>query len=65
MITSTDISKSGEKDTARNTAVKILVITKRLPWPICYGDRLHCYELVRRLARRHEVLLVAQTSGEN
>ena len=44
--------------------MKILVIAKRLPWPICHGDRLHCYELVRRLARQHEVLLIAQTSDD-
>ncbi len=44
--------------------MKLLVIAKRPPWPIHYGDRLHCYEIVRRLARRHEVLLVAQKPSE-
>ena len=45
--------------------MRILVITKRPPWPIHHGDRLHCYELVRRLARRHEILLVAQQPAED
>ena len=44
--------------------MKLLVITKRPPWPIHYGDRRHCYELVQRLARRHEVMLVAQKPSE-
>ncbi len=44
--------------------MKLLVIAKRPPWPIHYGDRLHCYQLVQRLARRHEVLLVAQKPSE-
>ncbi len=44
--------------------MKLLVIAKRPPWPIHYGDRLHCYELIQRLARRHEVLLVAQKPCE-
>ncbi|MCH8913810.1 MAG: glycosyltransferase, partial [Planctomycetes bacterium] len=44
--------------------MKLLVIAKRPPWPIHYGDRLHCYELVQRLAQRHEVLLVAQKPSE-
>ncbi len=44
--------------------MKILILAQRPPWPIHYGDRLHCYEVVRRLARRHEVLLVAQKPSE-
>ena len=44
--------------------VKLFVIAKRPPWPIHYGDRLHCYQLLQRLARRHEVLLVAQKPSE-
>jgi len=39
--------------------VKILVIRNKPPWPLCYGGRLHCYELCRRLAGRHQVLFVA------
>ena len=45
--------------------MKLLIIAKRPPWPIHYGDRLHCYELVRRLDRRHEVLLIAQHPGDD
>jgi glycosyltransferase involved in cell wall biosynthesis len=31
---------------------------------LCYGGRLHCYELCRRLAERHELLLVAERECE-
>lgn len=40
--------------------MKILVIRNEPPWPLCYGGRLHAYELCRRLAERHELLLVAE-----
>jgi len=44
--------------------VKILVIRNKPPWPLCYGGRLHCYELCRRLTERHQVLLVAEQPCE-
>jgi hypothetical protein len=40
--------------------MRILVIRNEPPWPLCYGGRLHAYELCRRLAERHELLLVAE-----
>jgi glycosyltransferase involved in cell wall biosynthesis len=40
--------------------MRILVLASEPPWPLCYGGRLHCYELCRRLALRHELLLAAQ-----
>ncbi|MEP0842929.1 MAG: glycosyltransferase [Phycisphaerae bacterium] len=44
--------------------MRILVIGNEPPWPLCYGGRLHGYELCRRLARAHELLLVAERSCE-
>ncbi len=40
--------------------MRILVLASEPPWPLCYGGRLHCHELCRRLALRHELLLLAQ-----
>jgi len=40
--------------------VKILVIRNKPPWPLWYGGRLHGYELCRRLAERHELLMVTE-----
>ncbi len=45
--------------------MKIMVIRNEPPWPLCYGGRLRCFELCRRLAVEHEVLLVAQRPGES
>lgn len=40
--------------------MRILVLRNEPPWPLCYGGRLHAYELCRRLAERHDLLLVAE-----
>ncbi len=40
--------------------MKILVIRNQIPWPLHHGGRLHCFELCRRLAQRHELTLIAQ-----
>lgn len=40
--------------------MKILVIRNKPPWPLCYGGRLHAYELCRRLAERHQLLMVTE-----
>jgi glycosyltransferase involved in cell wall biosynthesis len=39
--------------------MRILVITDYLPYPLIAGDRIRVYNLVRRLARHHQVSLVA------
>ncbi len=41
-----------------------MVLRNEPPWPLCHGGRLHTYELCRRLARRHDVLVVAEHPGE-
>jgi len=45
--------------------MRILVITKEPPWPLFYGGRLRCYELCKRLAKRHELLMLAQQNSED
>ncbi|MCG3137300.1 MAG: hypothetical protein HJJLKODD_01143 [Phycisphaerae bacterium] len=44
--------------------MKILVIRNEPPWPLHYGGRLHGYELCRRLAEHHQLLMVAQHPAE-
>ncbi|HOJ53108.1 MAG TPA: glycosyltransferase family 4 protein [Phycisphaerae bacterium] len=44
--------------------MRILIIRREPPWPLYYGGRLHSYELCRRLAQRHQVLLVAERPCE-
>ena len=41
-----------------------MVLRNEPSWPLCYGGRLHTYELCRRLARDHQVLLVAEHPGD-
>ncbi len=43
--------------------MRILVVRTELPWPLCHGGRLHAYELCKRLAERHQLLLLAQRPG--
>lgn len=45
--------------------VKILVIRNEPPWPLCYGGRLHCYELCRRLAERHHLRMIVERPCES
>ncbi|MBU0639450.1 MAG: glycosyltransferase family 4 protein [Planctomycetes bacterium] len=44
--------------------MRIIVTSAAPPWPLHNGCRLHCYELCRRLARRHELLYVAERPAE-
>ena len=39
--------------------MRILVITDYLPYPLIAGDRIRVYNLIRRVARHHQVSLVA------
>lgn len=39
--------------------MKILVIAPFIPWPLTHGGRIRLFHLLRELARRHEVTLVA------
>src|SRR5437016_1796481 len=39
--------------------MRILVIADYLPYPLIGGDRIRIYNLLRRVAARHEVSLVA------
>lgn len=40
--------------------MRILVIRNEPPWPLCYGGRLHSYELCRRLAGRHDLRMLVE-----
>jgi polysaccharide biosynthesis protein PslH len=42
--------------------MRILMITDRLPFPVISGPTLRVYNLLRRIARRHEVWLAALTT---
>ena len=44
--------------------MKILILVNQPPWPLCYGDRLHIYELCRRLAGQHELMMLAWRSDK-
>ena len=43
--------------------LRILFLTPRFPWPLIGGDRIKSYHLLRHLARRQEVTLVAFNHG--
>lgn len=42
-----------------------MVLRNEPPWPLYHGGRLHTYELCRRLARGHHMLLVAEHPAES
>ena len=46
--------------------MRILIITDYLPYPLISGDRIRVYNLIRRIARQHQVSLVGflQTPDE-
>jgi len=46
--------------------VRILIITDHLPYPLILGDRIRVYNLIRPIARQHQVSLVGflQTPDE-
>src|SRR6187549_3777084 len=43
--------------------MKVLYLSARFPWPPHRGDRLTGYQLIRALARKHEVTLVSFLDG--
>ncbi len=47
--------------------MRILIIADYLPYPLVGGDRIRVYNLLRRVARRHDVSLVAflETPGDS
>lgn len=43
--------------------MRLLVATSDVPWPLCYGGRLHAFELCKRLARRHTLRVISERGG--
>lgn len=45
-------------------AVRILFLSQRVPYPPNRGDKISCWHLIERMARRHEVQVVAFAHDE-
>jgi len=44
--------------------VRVLVVAPQVPWPLTQGTAIRNYHIVRQLARRHEVTVLAYGSAE-
>ena len=63
-LTQTPKSQLGDRHTAQDCrGTSILVITSELPWPLNTGGHIRTYHLLRSLANRFDVRLIAGVEG--